>query len=268
MKRISPQDSWPESWKYSYPYDLMEIYGDKSIPGYTYAYQNRSGAALNLIQKYLPVKGNIKMLDIAGAQGNFSLRMAEMGYHVTWNDLRDDLVDYVELKREKGTIDYKPGNVFDLGFNEYFDGILMTEIIEHVAHPDEFLQKVSSMVKKGGYIFMTTPLGNYFLNKLPKFSDCKDASVYESMQFKPNSDGHIFLLHVDEVYQLSKKVGLDILEIKVCNNPLTSGHIKLGKVLKGLPKNIVSGIERFSQKFPKALRYKLHSNIAVVLKKS
>ena len=31
-------------------------------------------------------------------------------------------------------------------------------------------------------------------------SDCVDPSVYESGQFKPDSDGQIFLLHPDEVH--------------------------------------------------------------------
>ena len=41
-----------------------------------------------LIEKYL-VPGS-RIIDIAAAQGNFSLHLAEAGYRVTWNDLRDD----------------------------------------------------------------------------------------------------------------------------------------------------------------------------------
>src|ERR1043166_1848550 len=46
---------------------------------------------------------------------------------------------------------------------------LITEIIEYVAHPDEFLRKAASLAKPGGYIVMTTPNGGDFLNRLPKF---------------------------------------------------------------------------------------------------
>jgi 2-polyprenyl-3-methyl-5-hydroxy-6-metoxy-1,4-benzoquinol methylase len=267
MKTVTYSENWPESWKYCYKYDLLEIYGSKSIPGYRYAYHNRANAALQLVSEYLPVNGSTKILDVAGAQGNFSLKLAEKGYEVTWNDLREDLSGYVALKREVGEIKYRPGNVFDLGESNYFDAVLITEIIEHVAHPDDFLIKIKEMVKPGGYIIMSTPLGNYFLNKLPRFSDCPDPSVYESMQFKPNSDGHIFLLYEDELHTLAKQSGLEIKEIKVYNNPLTSGHIKLHYLLKILPSGFVGFIEKLTQNLPGSLRLKLHCGVAVALRK-
>jgi hypothetical protein len=38
----------------------------------------------------------------AAAQGNFSIALAGLGYQVTWNDLRPELVDYVRLKLPSG----------------------------------------------------------------------------------------------------------------------------------------------------------------------
>jgi hypothetical protein len=37
MKQLIFQNDWPDSWKYSYPYDLLEIYGSFDAPGYAYA---------------------------------------------------------------------------------------------------------------------------------------------------------------------------------------------------------------------------------------
>jgi 2-polyprenyl-3-methyl-5-hydroxy-6-metoxy-1,4-benzoquinol methylase len=87
------------------------------------------------------------------------------------------------------------------------EGVLIAEIIEQVAHPDEFLAKSASLVKAGGYVFMTTPNGSYFRNMLPKFFDCPDPSIYVSVQFKPNAGGHIFLLHPEEVKSIADLVG-------------------------------------------------------------
>ena len=133
MKRVIIENTWPDSWQYSYPYDKLEIYGDLSCYGYAYAYANRSKQTLDLIKKVVPTGGSV--LDVAAAQGNFSLMLAEMGYDVTWNDLREELADYVKLKQERGTIHFSPGNVFELNLNSSFDAVLITEIIEHVAHP-------------------------------------------------------------------------------------------------------------------------------------
>ena len=260
MKRLHISENWPDSWKYSYPYDLMEIWGETTHRGYAYAYASRQERTLQLISEALPPGS--KILDVAAAQGNFSLTMAEQGYRVTWNDLREDLEEYVRQKHETGEIEFAPGNVFELGFKEDFDCVLITEIIEHVAHPNEFLKKIASMVKPGGYIVMSTPNGAYFRNRLPRFSDCPDSSIFEDVQFKPNSDGHIFLLWPDEIVSLGNKAGLKLEKHSIFTNSLTAGHIKLETVLKILPRSIVNMIENLSEKAPFSLRSKFMTNSA------
>jgi 2-polyprenyl-6-hydroxyphenyl methylase/3-demethylubiquinone-9 3-methyltransferase len=241
MKQPEFDSSWSESCVLSYPYDLMEVYGVTSCRGYTYAYQNRSQRTISEIQRLEPV--GAKILDVAAAQGNFSLRLAELGYHVTWNDLREDLIPYIKLKYEKGNLSFAPGDAFDLGLGPVFDIVLITEIIEHVAHPDAFLRKISDLVRPGGHIVMTTPNGAYFLNRLPKFSECADPSQYESVQFKPNSDGHIFLLYSDEVRLLAEAAGLVVEKLSTHTNPLTNGHRGTEKLLRFLPYRLVERIE-------------------------
>jgi 2-polyprenyl-3-methyl-5-hydroxy-6-metoxy-1,4-benzoquinol methylase len=266
MKRLYPEDNWKQSWKYCFPYDLLEIYGEtKESPGYAYAYRIRHDNTISLI-KQVAKKGD-RILDIAAAQGNFSLTLAELGYEVTWNDIRNDLAEYVEMKRESGAIIYRPGNAFDLTFDNLFDLVLATEIIEHVAHPDEFLAKLALLVKPNGHIVISTPLGSYFKNKLPKFSEFKNAGIFESKQFGPNSDDHIFLLHLDEIDLLAKKAGLELITIKYYTNFLTNGHIKLSPLLKVLPRKLVLGIETLTQKLPQFIGKRIHTNFAVVLRK-
>jgi len=255
MKRVYIEDSWPDTWKYSYPYDLQEIYGEIRHYGYVYAYANRRKRTLGLIEEVLP-KGST-ILDVAAAAGNFSLSLAELGYEVTWNDLRADLADYVELKREKGIVHYAPGNAFELGFNESFDCVLITEVIEHVAHPDEFLQKVAAMVKPGGYVVMSTPNGRYLINDLPKFSECPDPRVFESQQFKPNSDGHIFLLWPDEIEALGAVAGLALEKHEVLTNFLTAGHVKTESALRVLPRRVVGFLENATNRLPSFVKERI-----------
>ena len=258
MKRVYIEDWWPESWKYSYSYDLQEVYGEIYNFGYTYAYQNRFNTTLGLIAEVLPRGSTI--LDVAAAQGNFTLTLAEMGYKITWNDLRADLAEYVRMKHEKGDVSYSAGNVFDFSYHECFDCVLITEVIEHVAHPDEFLKKAAMMVKPGGYIVMSTPNGGYINNNLPRFSDCDNPSAFENKQFKPDSDGHIFLLWEDEIKLLGSKAGLKLEKHLLLTNILTAGHMKSEICLKIFPKSFVFFLEKATDFLPNLLKNKITAN--------
>jgi 2-polyprenyl-3-methyl-5-hydroxy-6-metoxy-1,4-benzoquinol methylase len=261
VKRVEPQPDWPQSWKESHFYDQSEIYGEISHHGYAYAYENRRRETLRLLTEVFAPGARI--LDIAAAQGNFSLALAELGFDVTWNDLRSELADYVRLKHERGKIGYAAGNAFELAFPSLFDAVLITEVIEHVAHPDDFLAKAAALVRPGGYIVMTTPNGGYFKNRLPKFSECADPAIFESVQFKPNADGHIFLLHADEIEPLARRAGLTVEKILLFTNSLTAGHVKTESLLKILPRGLVRAAERLCQSLPFAFKGKAMVQMAV-----
>jgi 2-polyprenyl-6-hydroxyphenyl methylase/3-demethylubiquinone-9 3-methyltransferase len=244
---------------------LQEVYGEIGNRGYAYAYANRRRRTLELITEVL--EPGARILDMAAAQGNFSLALAEMGYAVTWNDLRHELADYVQQKHERGILSFAPGNAFELDFPFLFDAVLITEIIEHVAHPDDFLLKAAKLVRPGGYIILTTPNGAYFRNNLPKFSECADPRIYEAVQFKPNSDGHIFLLHSEEIRQISDRAGLKIDRLELITNPLTNGHIKLEPLLRVLPKWFVDGAEGVTQRLPEPIGRRLLTQTVVRLRR-
>lgn len=268
MKFVEYQEHWPESYRMSYHYDLMEVYGKvpHNMKGYYYQYVKRRDSVLSLIGQCVARGG--KVLDVAAAQGNFTLALAEAGYEVTWNDLRSELADYVKLKHEKGVVHFAPGNIFELGFPHKFDAVLITEVIEHVAHPDQFLKKISELVKPGGHIIMSTPNGAYFLNRLPKFTEHEDPSVFESAQFKPNADGHIFLIHPGEIAWFCKQAALGLQKVELYSNFLTNGHLKTSLLLKVIPGKVIRLFENISNRLPWVFSRKLHSGMTVVFKKA
>ena len=253
MIKPVPQPDWPESFVQSFANDRVEVFGDGGDRHRTMQYQNRLRRVLDAVDRY--AKAGAKILDIAAAQGNYTLLLAEKGYDVTWNDIRAELVPYVQAKYEHGTVAYKAGNVLDMESAEHFDLVLALEVIEHVAHPDAFLQQALRLVEPGGILIVSTPNGGYFRHHGPKYSECIDPDVYESMQFKPDADGHIFCLSPAEFRQVAQSAGLEVLEMVLFNTVTTTGHCKLRYLhLPGwLIRAFERGVQRTSLRFRQAV---------------
>lgn len=230
MRKPVISDDWPDTWKKYFQTDRAEWWGWRVNIGYTYAYQRRFIETMRLVDRYLPAGSEI--IDVAGGKGNFSLALAEHGYRVVWNDLREDLQGYIELKWESGDIRFLPGNAFDIEHDYLYDAVLATEVIEHVAHPADFLVQLGSLVRPGGFVFLSTPHGGYFRTGLPTFSEVDDVEPLESRQFQPGVEGHLFLFTNDELRQLAATAGLDVMEITNFTSPVFSSS--RGLVARGL----------------------------------
>lgn len=263
---LDPQSAWPESWQISQKYDELELYGSRRHLGYTYAYEVRKRQIHDLIR--LAVEPGARIIDIAAAQGNFTIALAEAGYNVTWNDIRAELVDFVKRKYSGPRVEFSPGNIFDLQANEQYDAALVSEVIEHVAHPDQFLTHVAGLVRPGGAVVLTTPNGRYVRNRLPRFSECREFEKLEAMQFAPDADGHIFLLHPDEIRLLARRVGLELLQLRTYANPLTCGYLWTSPLLRVLPREVVRALEHVSERLPVTISDRINTGLAVLMRKS
>jgi 2-polyprenyl-3-methyl-5-hydroxy-6-metoxy-1,4-benzoquinol methylase len=260
----APEATWPIVWRESWQYDRLEFGGVTDYLGYTRAYRNRFALTMNLVRQ--TARPPARVLDLAAAQGNFSLALAEEGYAVTWNDLREELAGYVRLKYERGALDFQPGNAFELRLEEPFDLVVATEVIEHVAHPDEFLSHLLHLVRRGGYAILTTPNGGYFRNQLPKFSDCADPSIFEERQFGPDGADHIFLLHEEELRELAAKAGWRVEELHLYTSFLLNGHCRTEPLLRILP-GAMGGVDTLLQRLPRVWRRRLDVGLAAVLRR-
>jgi 2-polyprenyl-6-hydroxyphenyl methylase/3-demethylubiquinone-9 3-methyltransferase len=256
--------TWPRVWRESWHYDCLDFGGSTDYLGYTRAYRNRFVLTMNLVRKTTPPPARV--LDLAAAQGNFSLALAEEGYSVTWNDLREELAGYVRLKYERGVLDFKPGNAFELRPQGPFDIVVATEVIEHVAHPDEFLSHLLGLVRQGGHAILTTPNGGYFRNQLPKFSECADPSVFEERQFGPDGTDHIFLLHEEELRDLAAQAGWQVAEVHLYTSFLLNGHCRTEPLLRILP-GAVGSVDTLLQRLPRTWRRRVDVGLAAVLRR-
>ena len=79
----------------------------------------------------------------------------ELGYiHVKGFDLN---VSNIEFARRFRGIEIENADIYELDAGKKFDVVITTENIEHVSHPNAYIEQIKKLVKPGGYILLTTP---------------------------------------------------------------------------------------------------------------
>jgi SAM-dependent methyltransferase len=51
-----------------------------------------------------------------------------------------------------------------------YDGVLCVEVIEHIVEDDAFIEQTARILKPGGWVYMTTPNGDYVQNAPPDYN--------------------------------------------------------------------------------------------------
>jgi 2-polyprenyl-3-methyl-5-hydroxy-6-metoxy-1,4-benzoquinol methylase len=191
-----------------------------------FSYHLRMDHVLKAFADFLPAPAAVA--DVACAGGNFALRLAELGYKVTGVDLLEDFLCYARKKYTQGEIHFVQGNLMDYRHPEPLDGLLMGEVIEHVAWPEKLVESAAANLRQGGIFVVTTPNGSYGGNDLPTFRDVQsgDRKKFEAVQFDPSK--HLFLYTPEELKGLLEAGGFDLLRIEVFN----SHHLAKKTVLR------------------------------------
>jgi 2-polyprenyl-3-methyl-5-hydroxy-6-metoxy-1,4-benzoquinol methylase len=195
--------------------DTRQFFHPKRRKPGPFSYHLRMQHVLELFSRYLPQPAEVA--DIACAAGNFALTLAESGYGVTAVDLLEDLLRYAKRKHTSGNIQFVQANLMDYRHPTPLDGILMGEVIEHVAWPEDLLAAAHRNLRPGGLLVITTPNGEYGGNDLPTFSQISsDRREFEGRQF--HHGHHLFLYTEKELKNLLESRGFELLEGRVFNS--------------------------------------------------
>lgn len=109
---------------------------------------------INLLKGLEIYRKNGRLLDIGCGEGHFLSLAKEKG----WEAAGIERAPYaVQICRELG-INAISADLLKIDLEDsYYDAVTMFEVLEHLAHPREYLSKVNGILRKDGVLILTTP---------------------------------------------------------------------------------------------------------------
>jgi 2-polyprenyl-6-hydroxyphenyl methylase/3-demethylubiquinone-9 3-methyltransferase len=212
-----------------------------------------------------------RVLEVAAGGGGLGASLAARGCDVVVNDLREEIIKGALAEYEVAEkIRIIPGDMFQLKPEEtgLVDLVVACEVIEHVAYPGKLLSHLSRFLEPGGRILLTTPNGSYVRNKLPTYTQISNPAQLEHVQFKPDADGHLFLLTPVELIDMAEAAGLEVEYLVVWGSPLLNGGVGLRRISCPYMIGIAYRVEQLLQCMPTFVRQKSCAALSAVLRRS
>ncbi|MFS0879503.1 methyltransferase domain-containing protein [Bacillus sp. 7586-K] len=125
-------------------------------------FSNKTRERVNWIVTHVAGK---KILDIGCSQGIVSILLGREGKKIDAIDISSESIDYAKKELEKEhasvqeTVNFRVVNFMTEPFDNDYDTVLLTEVIEHISDPKSFLEKVSQTIKPDGKLIITVPFG-------------------------------------------------------------------------------------------------------------
>jgi len=111
---------------------------------------------INKIKSLKDINSNFSVLDVGCGDGNllFNLRNSFPNSSLYGIDFN---VESTKKKLKSFNINLIEGSLADIGFNEKFDFICNSQLLEHLENPSDLINLISSNLKKNGIAFLDVP---------------------------------------------------------------------------------------------------------------
>jgi 2-polyprenyl-3-methyl-5-hydroxy-6-metoxy-1,4-benzoquinol methylase len=181
-------------------YDTLELY----IPELSSWHAMEKNIDFIKIVEFLQfaVKENLtQYLDFGAGIGSNGLLFSRNDFNVTLADISGAMINYAKwrLKRHGAPARFIDLKIQGLPF-EYFDCATAIEVLEHAVDPVALMKKITDSLKRGGYVFVTTPF--YHDPERPQHivNDISIAREFEKIGLRLISDKN------DDLYRVYKKI--------------------------------------------------------------
>lgn len=262
MRRV-PETEVTSDWEKQYAWgdDERYFYSRNRRKASVMGFFLRLETVLAEVRRHLPPGSRIA--DFACAQGTFALSLAESGYKVTAIDIRQEFLDFAWKKHTHGEFQTVLANIIEYRSPEPFDCIVLGEIIEHVAFPDQLLKSVAENLRPGGFLILTTPNGAEFNSPLPTYKQVTNIEELIPRQF--HWGDHLFLYTEEELRELMRGQGLEPVEVRKINSSYAT-QIKGARYL--IPHGLLRWLERKTRHLSRQGKDSTNTLVAVARKLS
>lgn len=196
------------------------------FPRYFYLGLEAQAHVLETVRELLPAGGRI--LDIGCGPLDKTALLAWAGYdcHAVddftdpWHRTGENLEKIRRFAQECG-IDLRIGDARELPFDDAsFDLVMLNDVIEHLHEtPRELLNTAVSLLKPGGLLLLTVPNAANIRKRVALLRGRTNLPPYEMYYWSEGQwRGHVREYVRDDLRQLAKYVGLDVVTLESCHH--------------------------------------------------
>jgi 2-polyprenyl-3-methyl-5-hydroxy-6-metoxy-1,4-benzoquinol methylase len=116
-----------------------------------------------IVQRYLREQSKLRILNVGCGSGELSLQLAAKGHNVLGIDIEPA---HIALARENATRAGSPPNcefiaapIEDFRWSHQFDGIVCTDVLEHIQDDHAAFARMMSLLRPGGQVVLAVPAG-------------------------------------------------------------------------------------------------------------
>jgi len=143
---------------------ILPIYEDMEDELYLQEEEGRRLSAKLLLSKINRIKKHGRLLDIGCATGFLLDEARRINYAVEGVELSRWAT---RIAKEKFGLKVHQGSILKIDFpTNYFDVIVMTDVIEHLSDPLKALTKIRRILKTGGLLYINTPDITSFFSRI------------------------------------------------------------------------------------------------------
>ena len=122
-----------------------------------------------IFNRFLKLASGKEYLEIGIGTGEMLAVALEFGYHVEAVEICREDCEYVS---QTLGVDIQWGDITDYDSGKQYDVIVMGDVLEHVIHPVEVLERVKRLLVADGVLWISTPNYNCAYARMQKFSHC------------------------------------------------------------------------------------------------